>query len=106
MNWAPLNLRIELSLLPIHRRLRECGSPGHSLERVAIACVGQFAKLSHYHRSIAAVCPYTQLQPALVDSRYGLNQGIALRTGLGIVAVPFLQARHRGNIEGNFQPAR
>jgi hypothetical protein len=24
--------------------------------------------------------------------------------GLGIFAVPFLQARHRGNIEGNYEP--
>jgi hypothetical protein len=31
-------------------------------------------------------------------------RGIALSMGLGIVAVPFLQARHRGNIEGNYEP--
>jgi len=36
------------------------------LDQFAIACVGQFAKLSHDHRPIAAACPYTQLQSDLV----------------------------------------
>jgi hypothetical protein len=35
------------------------------LDRIAIECVGQFGKLSHHHRPIAAVCPYTQWQSDL-----------------------------------------
>jgi hypothetical protein len=53
------------------RRTRESqsGSKGETrlqrLERVAIACVGQFGKLSHDQRPIAAVCPRMQLQTDL-----------------------------------------
>jgi hypothetical protein len=39
-----------------------------NLDRFAIACVGQFGKLSHNHRPIAAACPYTQLQTRLDES--------------------------------------
>jgi hypothetical protein len=35
------------------------------LDQFAIVCVGQFAKLSHDHRPIVAVCPVTQLQTDL-----------------------------------------
>ena len=36
------------------------------LDRFAIACVGQFGKLSHERRPIATAHPYTQLQTDLV----------------------------------------
>ena len=47
-----------------------CGYPSNkpeNLDQFAIACVGQFAKLSHDHRPIAAACPYTQLQSDLIQ---------------------------------------
>jgi REP-associated tyrosine transposase len=39
------------------------------LERIAIAWVGQFGKLSHHHWAIATVNPYTQLISALIAQR-------------------------------------
>jgi pimeloyl-ACP methyl ester carboxylesterase/cytochrome c-type biogenesis protein CcmH/NrfG len=55
-----------LTLLALITVIANLEVHANSLDRFAIACVGQFAKLSRDQRPIAPVFPYTQLQTDLI----------------------------------------
>ena len=52
------------------------------LVRFAIACVGQFAKLSHNQRPIAAARPYTQLQTDIESGGQFLKRSLEGSVGM------------------------